>query len=294
MSTLQTSITPEYFIPLLVSITFYVAVFALAEICRRITDRFISPKKYIHTFLMEFAASVQMCTCVYENGVILKNYGVIGFFLTVIGLLIAGNYANRGAFVNPLPVIELLYKNVISIERAIVLLSAQLVGGGLAFKTASYIWYLTMDLVNDHQYFHENLPCAFTYKHSLMVAMAYEVFGCFIIRYASGKLPGRAKGYVMPAMVSFFLSVAFVHIGVPALNPLTVSARMMNCKGLDREMFFFTYWFLPLFGWFAAVLLEEYQADRRPAEQKQVAAPKQKKQVTAEKKKWFSGKRKQH
>lgn len=50
----------------------------------------------------------------YENGVILKNYGVIGFFFVVIGLLIAGGIMNRGAFVNPLPVLEQFYKNHLS------------------------------------------------------------------------------------------------------------------------------------------------------------------------------------
>jgi glycerol uptake facilitator-like aquaporin len=293
MSTFQTSITPDYFIPLLVSVTFYAAVFALAEISRRIVDHFISPKRHIYAFFMELAASAQMCTCIYENGVILKNYGVIGFFFTVIGLLIAGGYANRGAFVNPLPVIELAYKNVISIERTFVLLTAQIIGGGLAFRIAEEIWYLTMDLVGDHQYFYENLPCTFTFKHSLMIAMIYEVIGCFALRFIGGKLPGRAKGYLMPAMVSFLLSVAFVYIGVPALNPLTVSARMMKCKGLDQEMFFITYWGLPLVGWFAAVFLDDWLSQRRPTVQKQ--APKQqKKQTAAEKKKWFSGKKKQH
>jgi hypothetical protein len=289
----QTPITADYFIPLAVSIATYASVFALAEIFRRFVDRFVSPKRHIHAFAMEFAASLQMCTCVYENGVILKNYGVIGFFFTVIGLLIAGGIVNRDALVNPLPVFEGLYKNAISLDRAVVILSAQLVGGGLAFRLAEYIWYLTMDLVNDHQYFYENLPCTFAFKHSLLVAMIYEVAGCFCLRFIGAKLPGRAKGYLMPAMVSFLLSVAFVYIGVPALNPLTISARMMNCKGLDRDMFLFTYWFLPTFGWFAGMLLDDFLSQRRPPLQRQESRQK-KQQKNNEKRKWYTGKHKQH
>ena len=111
---LPISLLPQDYVPLLVSITFYTFVFGAAEVCRRIVDRFVNPKRHIHAFFMEFAAAAQMCTCVYENGVILKNYGVIGFFFVVIGLLIVGGIVNRGAFVNPLPVAEQMYKNVIS------------------------------------------------------------------------------------------------------------------------------------------------------------------------------------
>ena len=64
-----------------------------------------------------------------------------------------------------------------------------------------------MDLVSDHRYFYENLPCTFAYKQTLMFAMIYEVIGCFTIRFAGARLPGRARGYLMPAMVSFLLSV---------------------------------------------------------------------------------------
>jgi len=37
---------------------------------------------------------------------IVKNYGVTGFFFAVIALQITGNLLNRGALVTPLPAIE--------------------------------------------------------------------------------------------------------------------------------------------------------------------------------------------
>ena len=65
---------------------------------------------------------------------------------------------------------------------------------------------------------------------------------------------------------------------------------MLNCKGLDQQMFLFTYWFLPAVGWFAAVFLDDLLSQRPAPQQRQ--APKQQKK-DSEKKKWYSGKRKQ-
>lgn len=47
-----------------------------------------------------------------------------------------------------------------------------------------------------------------------------------------------------------------MYVGIPGLNPITISARMMNCKGLDTQWFIFLYWVIPAAGWFLAAELD--------------------------------------
>lgn len=82
-------------------------VLFLAELSRKIVDLTCRRNTALYAFLIEFIGTAQMCTCVYENGIIIKHYGVWGFFTVVSSLLLVGGVINRGAYVSPLVPIEL-------------------------------------------------------------------------------------------------------------------------------------------------------------------------------------------
>lgn len=61
-------IDPEEVSPAAVSVIYYLIVFILAQISRKAIDYVVKRNTLIYLFLIELIATIQMCTCVYENG----------------------------------------------------------------------------------------------------------------------------------------------------------------------------------------------------------------------------------
>uniref|UniRef100_A0A914EMV0 Aquaporin n=1 Tax=Acrobeloides nanus TaxID=290746 RepID=A0A914EMV0_9BILA len=234
--------------PLFICTTFYLIVFFLAELTRKIVDMSVKKGTNFYIFVIELIATAQMCTCVYENGIMIKHYGVSGFFFIVICLLYVGSLINRGAFVSPFAPIEKFYYGAIKFDQLFLVLLAQAIGGYSAFRLVSVIF-------NHHQ-FYENLPCTLNYKVPFFAAIAYEIIACFLMRLIIPRLHTRYQPYIAPMVTSAFLSFALAYIGVPALNPVTVSSRLQGCYGLDLQWFILTYWICPVIGWMAAAVLD--------------------------------------
>src|SRR5205823_4319458 len=93
-------------------------------------------------FLYELIATLQACTCVFENGLVLKYYGIGGFFIAVICLVIAHGLTNRGALITPLGTIEALIYRSITLVDFLIYLAAEICGGYLAFRFARHLWWI--------------------------------------------------------------------------------------------------------------------------------------------------------
>uniref|UniRef100_A0A915EJI1 Aquaporin n=1 Tax=Ditylenchus dipsaci TaxID=166011 RepID=A0A915EJI1_9BILA len=249
------------FFPAIICIAYYAVVLFLAEISRKLVDVTLKKKNgLLYVFLIELIGTAQQATCVYENGVMIKNYGVWGFFLTVASLLLAiGGIINRGAFISPLAPIEMYTQGKINTEKLMVLLLAQTIGGLSAFRFANTLWYYSLNYSNDHMAFYERLPCAIVYKVSFLYAFLFEIFATFLFRCILHRLPTSYKNYMAPIVVAGFLSIALAFIGVPGLNPVTASSRLQGCPGLDLQWFIMTYWCCPVVGWLLATYF-----DRKP------------------------------
>lgn len=159
------SIRAAELFPALICVTYYLVVLFLAELSRKLVDMF-GPRRSspYYAFLIELIATVQMCTCVYENGVMIKHYGVWGYFPTVVTLTLIAGYINRGAFVSPLMPIELWWKGKMGSERLLGLLLAETVGAAVAYRVANNLWYYSLNYSADHYAFYEHLPCNIVYK----------------------------------------------------------------------------------------------------------------------------------
>lgn len=114
MDDLQDNLSLGRFFPLIQATLFYAFVFITTHLGRKVVYYFFPRPSTAHYFCIEFLATACMTTCVYENGIILANYGVIGFFFIVISILLTGSYINRGGMINPLAVMEGFYKGIIS------------------------------------------------------------------------------------------------------------------------------------------------------------------------------------
>ncbi|KAI6236816.1 Aquaporin [Aphelenchoides besseyi] len=61
------------------------------------------------------------------------------------------------------------------------------------------------------------------------------LIGCFMIRLLITKVPENYKRFIVPVIFGSFLSFALTYVGIPALNPVTTSSRLLNCPGLDIQ-----------------------------------------------------------
>ncbi|VDD88185.1 unnamed protein product [Enterobius vermicularis] len=237
------------FIPLFVAGCFYIIVFILGQVSRHLVRKYLDPGSSLQRFLIEAITTAQMCTCVYENAVIIRNYGPWGFFFVVSTILIAGANVNRGGYVSPLAPIELFFKGAISSQGLVEIILGQAVGGYLAFRIARNLWYSTSVLTLEHSINYENTKCAFVYKVPFTVAFAFEFVGCFLLRLLLARIPPRFKTYFGPVITASFLAFSLAFIGVVGLNPTVAASRMYGCDGLNTLWFIVTYWVCPLLGW---------------------------------------------
>ena len=198
-----------------------------------------------------------MCTAVFENALVIRKYGNIGFFLVVIALQLSGNFLNRGAYVSPLPVIEQFLNSKIRPDKFLALLSAQTIGGYSAFRLANALWYYSLNYSADHFQLFEHLPCAIVYKVPYSYAFLNELVGSFLLRYIINRLPNSSKFYITPALVASLLTFSLSFIGIPGLNPVVTSSRLQGCPGLDLQWFMITYWVCPAIGWLLAAQLDK-------------------------------------
>lgn len=242
--------------PAFIAITYYAFVIFVAELSRKIVDYFLKKNGNAYAFFIELIAVAQQCTCVYENGIMIRHYGAPGFFGVVFGILLVTSRFNRGAFVSPMWPIEMLFYGTMGTERFLFVLSAQALGGLSAYRLASSLWYYTFKYSTDHARFYRNLPCTISYKVPFYYALAYEIIGCFLIRLLIPRVSESYKRFVIPVIFASFLSFALSYIGVPGLNPVTVSSRLQGCPGLDLQWFLITYWAAPVIGWMAAAALD--------------------------------------
>lgn len=66
----------QNYLPIVVCVTYYVVVFLLAELSRRVVDLLVKKGTLLYTFLIELIGTAQMCTCIYENGFFLNIFDI--------------------------------------------------------------------------------------------------------------------------------------------------------------------------------------------------------------------------
>jgi hypothetical protein len=68
-------------IPGLTCLIFYLLVLFVAEISRKLVEGVRKKNAILHTFLIELIGTAQMCTCVYENGLVSLDFRFSKFYL---------------------------------------------------------------------------------------------------------------------------------------------------------------------------------------------------------------------
>ncbi|CAL2031255.1 CBN-AQP-10 protein [Caenorhabditis brenneri] len=277
-------LTNSYYFPLYSALGYFALVFALGEVARILTAKYVSSRGNNQLFLYELIGTIQMCTCVYENGIIFKNYGFPAIFLCVALLLTAGGIFNRGAMTNCAPIFEQFVFGNLGSSKFITILSAQLIGAAFASKLAYLIWNLTSGMSTAHLENASNMECVLQYKQTAGVVIGFEIIGAFVVRLVVAQLASRpALIKLIPFAISAYLTLALYIVGVPGLNPIVATARLYGCQGIDNSSFMILYWICPVIGWLAgAYVVGQPSVAKKTA--KQVKAEKKQKKAAADKK----------
>ncbi|KHJ75820.1 hypothetical protein OESDEN_24563 [Oesophagostomum dentatum] len=136
--------------PLVAAVCYYGTVLMTAELTRRLLDKTISKKTSFHRFLIELIGTAQICTCVFENALIVQHYGVSSFFIvtTILGFLYTST--GRGSYNTPLSPIEQLYYGEIRLSRFLLFLLAEIIGGAVAWHIARTLWFHSLQYSQAH------------------------------------------------------------------------------------------------------------------------------------------------
>lgn len=243
--------------PIIVSLIYYFCVATFCELSRRIVDVAQVKNMVVRLALFEFLGTLQVCTCVYENHLVTRNYGLKGFFLVVFLLLNLHRLINRGAVVSPALALERLISGSLSVKHFVVLLWAQIFGALCAFRLAQRIWWI--ELSETHAYQAQNFDCVLHLQAPVLGLLFYEFGTCFMLRTligATARRKPRFAPYVGAALFSAALSIEILFFGVAGLNPTIAFSRLFGCKGLNSIEHFAIFWFPSIIGWLLAYFIE--------------------------------------
>ncbi|MCP9261654.1 putative aquaporin-10 [Dirofilaria immitis] len=248
------------FYPLIVAVCFYISVFVIAELTRKFVDKYGTVDSLSFYFLMEVIATAQMCTCVYENGNNFLHYDMnlyVFFYWEKLGIITfcSGDYSTLW---------------LVRVERLLVIIVGEIVGGYSAYRVARNLWYWSLNLSPDHAFFYENTVCKLTYKIPFMFVPSFEVIGCFLMRYILCRIPANLKNIWFLPLYQHFLHLVrksdflkyfttLLFVGVPGLNPTIVSSRLQGCDGLNTIWFILTYWICPVIGWMLSAYIDHHR-----------------------------------
>uniref|UniRef100_A0A915JLK6 Aquaporin n=1 Tax=Romanomermis culicivorax TaxID=13658 RepID=A0A915JLK6_ROMCU len=243
--------------PIIVSLVYYCCVVTFCELSRRFIDVLGVRQPILRHALFEFFGTLQVCTCVYENHLVTKNFGLKGFFLVVFLLLNIHRMVNRGAFISPAVALERLLSSGISVFHFVVVFWAQILGALCAFRLARRIWWIELSETHAHQAV--NFDCVLSFKGPVFALIFYEFCVCFVLRtcigIASRKNP-RFSPILAAVLFATALSSEILFFGVAGLNPIIAFSRLFGCKGLNNIDHFVIFWFPAITGWLLAFFID--------------------------------------
>lgn len=113
-------------------------------------------------YVIEAIGALQAITCVYENQLVVKYYGLTGFAIVVFILLNVHRLTNRGCILSPAAVSERYFLGQMGLMDSFAVLIAELIGGTFALQLAGIFWRL--GLSDQHLIHYETFQCVLAYK----------------------------------------------------------------------------------------------------------------------------------
>lgn len=135
------------------SIIFYTYVYIVCEILRRLSKKFISNDE-IRCQLLELIGTVQVCTPIFDVGVVWETYGLAGVFIEIFFLELLNCFTLDEACAHPFVLLNHYRDQSFNLLNSVARLITQCVGAYLSFYLTRAFW--SFRLIDEHAHLYDS------------------------------------------------------------------------------------------------------------------------------------------
>jgi len=238
----------------LASFIFYTYVYLICELLRRLCKKFITNDE-IRVQLLELIGTVQVCTPIFDVGVVWDTYGLAGVFIEIFFLELVNCFTLDEACAHPFVLLNHYRDQSFSLVNSLARFTTQCIGAYLSFYLTRVFW--AFRLIDEHgELYDEGWHCHSDLTVGVLMGCLYEGIATLVCHLVELQSEERARGFepVINSFTSAFTCVLGIHLTGMYCNPIVASACTINCDGVDTKGHLIVYWVGPLLGWLQAEL----------------------------------------
>ncbi|CAI9742238.1 aquaporinaquaporin-11-like [Octopus vulgaris] len=246
----------DYLEPYMATVVYLLIVITLGLILRKLT-KLIMPAS-IQVYLVEFVATMEVCSYFFENNFVLKHYGYTIFFFVIVLEILISNRTLEGASENPIKALDEFTKREIGFDKALLKIVFQCCGGLAAYRLAQLVW--SLDMIEDHHVRFYEVSCDTDLVTSIALGFLVEMGAAFIDTYL-GKQSLSSTPFIdelIKAVNGGIMIVGGVSLTGMYFNPAMATGHMLGCKGTEMWEHLLVYWAGPFVGCLCGVILDRY------------------------------------
>ncbi|XP_052833172.1 aquaporin-11 [Octopus bimaculoides] len=246
----------DYLEPYMATVVYLLVVITLGLVLRKLTKA-IMPAS-IQVYLVEFVATMEVCSYFFENNFVLKHYGYTVFFFVIVLEILISNRTLEGASENPIKALDEFSKREIGFDKAILKIVVQCFGGLAAYRLAQLVW--SLDMIEDHHVRYYEVSCDTDLVTSIALGFLVEMGAAFIDTYL-GKQSLSSTPFIdelIKAVNGGVMIVGGVSLTGMYFNPAMATGHMLGCKGTEMWEHILVYWAGPFLGCLCGVILDKY------------------------------------
>ncbi|GAB1610520.1 aquaporin-11-like [Argonauta hians] len=246
----------QYLEPYMASITYFLIVITLGLVLRKLT-KVIMPGQ-IQVFLLEFIATMEVCSYFFENNFVLKHYGYGAFFVAIVLEILISNRTLGGASENPIKALDEFSERHIGFDKALLKIVVQCLGGLAAYRLAKLVW--SLDMIEDHHLRFYEVTCETDLVTSILLGFMVEMGAAFIDTYL-GKQSLSSTPFIdelIKAVNGGLMIIGGVSLTGMYFNPAMATGHMLGCKGTEMWEHLIVYWAGPFIGCLCAIILNKF------------------------------------
>ncbi|KAK0414510.1 hypothetical protein QR680_011470 [Steinernema hermaphroditum] len=248
------------------SLLFYSFCFVVAEILRKIVERLYvgNEKRKSKTLLLEFIGTMQVCAPMFDVGIILETYGLVGVFIEITVLELANGFWLRDCIAHPCPLVTSCVRGHKALKWIVSVFTAQLAAAYLSFYLARTFWRLGVHPL--HTELLEADHCDADLTVAILTGSVVEFMATFsakAVEYLSKRFHAEDSFWAMLVNCSFsgYACTLGIHLTGMYGNPIVAWACTFNCRGATHKAHLAVYWLSPLVAWWVAEALFGFEED---------------------------------
>lgn len=227
--------------PLFMSIAFIILTEIIASLLRKLVKRFVGNRALTQQLFLEFVATAELCAVCYELIIVADNFGVVMYavFLFLLTLWWTKVWTTETAC--PYLVVEEYWEGREILQRMLMIIAAQVLGGFVIFFYIQQLWQLELVQTHRGRAFAE---CSADLHVNMLFGAMIECVGTLLCRLTykvlaetEGKFAGLFNAFFATSMVV----AAFDYSG-GYFNPALASSLKFNCRGNTTSEHILAYW----------------------------------------------------